>query len=207
MNFFKQSTVVFFLTFSVLYGFSQSNTDNEKQILNSSTLSKQFDYVIKKSGDFVGSNGTTYEAVKKSWLFILKRHALDSLKTVKKNLKNTMIIVDNQTKEIEELKSILSNTKNDLETTNKEKDILKIFGAQMSKSGYKMLMWIIISSLLALLIFFIFRFKNSNAVTKRAKKNLSEIEEEFENHRRIALEREQKVRRQLQDEINKQKGI
>ena len=36
---------------------------------------------------------------------------------------------------------------------------------------------------------------------------LEEIEEEFDDHRRTALEREQKVRRQLQDEINKQKGL
>ena len=32
-----------------------------------------------------------------------------------------------------------------------------------------------------------------------------EVEEEYDEHRKKALEREQKVRRQLQDEINKQK--
>ena len=42
-------------------------------------------------------------------------------------------------------------------------------------------------------------------MTKDAKRALSEMEEEFEEHRKTALEREQKVRRQLQDEINKQK--
>jgi hypothetical protein len=31
------------------------------------------------------------------------------------------------------------------------------------------------------------------------------LDEEFETHRKTALEREQKVRRQLQDELNKQK--
>ena len=44
------------------------------------------------------------------------------------------------------------------------------------------------------------------SVTKAAKKSLEDTELEFEEHRRVALEREQKVRRQLQDEINKQKG-
>ena len=34
---------------------------------------------------------------------------------------------------------------------------------------------------------------------------VDQVEEEFDEHRRTALEREQKVRRQLQDEINKQK--
>jgi len=77
---------------------------------------------------------------------------------------------------------------------------------QMSKSGYNMLMWIIIAGLLALLVLFIYKFKNSNSVTKQAKNALAEIEEEFEEHRKVALEREQKVRRQLQDELNKQKS-
>lgn len=67
-------------------------------------------------------------------------------------------------------------------------------------------MWSIIGGLFVLLLFFIYKFKNSNAVTKQAKKSLEETEEEFEEHRKIALEREQKVRRQLQDEINKQKN-
>jgi hypothetical protein len=66
-------------------------------------------------------------------------------------------------------------------------------------------MWSIIGALLALLIFFVYKFNNSNVVTKEAKLALSEMEEEFEEHRKVALEREQKVRRQLQDEINKQK--
>jgi hypothetical protein len=66
-------------------------------------------------------------------------------------------------------------------------------------------MWSIIGALLALLIFFVYKFNNSNVVTKEAKLALAEMEEEFEEHRKVALEREQKVRRQLQDEINKQK--
>jgi len=83
---------------------------------------------------------------------------------------------------------------------------LSLFGLQMSKTGYNALMWSIIAALLALLLVFIFRFKNSNSITKAAKLKLSETEEEFEEHRRNALEREQKVRRQLQDEINKNRN-
>ncbi len=52
---------------------------------------------------------------------------------------------------------------------------------------------------------FIGRFKQSNSITKDIKNRLKETEEEFDNHRKVALEREQKVRRQLQDELNKQK--
>jgi hypothetical protein len=82
---------------------------------------------------------------------------------------------------------------------------MALFGMQMSKGGYNALMWTIIAALFALLLLFIYKFKNSNSVTKQAKKVLLETEEEYEEYRRNALEREQKVRRQLQDELNKQK--
>jgi len=43
-------------------------------------------------------------------------------------------------------------------------------------------------------------------LTKRAERNLKDIEIEYEQYRKKALEREQKLRRALQDEINKQRN-
>ena len=83
---------------------------------------------------------------------------------------------------------------------------MSLAGMQLSKTSYNIVMWSIIAGLFVLLLIFIFKFKNSNSVTRTAKNSLADLEQEFEEHRRVALEREQKVRRQLQDEINKQKG-
>ncbi|WP_136481439.1 tRNA (guanine-N1)-methyltransferase [Cognatitamlana onchidii] len=190
--------VIFTFTLS-LNTFSQSETEN-KPSLNSGTINSQFDYVIRKSGKY-----QEYKVVKQTWLYTLKAHVLDSLKAVHKDLSETQAVVKKQADEISNLKENLSNTQTDLDKTNTEKDSITLFGAQMSKTNYKVLMWVIIAALLALLLFFIYKFKNSNDITREAKQNLAEIEEEFEDHRRTALEREQKVRRQLQDEINKQK--
>ena len=130
---------------------------------------------------------------------------MDSLKAIQSDLKNTQATVDSQAKEISDLKNNLTSTQSTLDFTNKEKDSMSLFGIQMSKSGYNILLWGIIGILLALLGFFIYKFKNSNTITKESKKALADIELEFEEHRKVALEREQKVRRQLQDELNKQK--
>lgn len=177
-------------------------TDEEEKLsLNSGSLDNQFEFVIQRSNNY-----QEYKVVKKTWLYSLKAHTLDSLKAINKNLVDTQAIVDNQNKEITKLKSSLSNTQESLDETNLEKDSMSLFGLQMSKSGYNTLLWSIIGALLALLLLFIYRYKNSNAVTKEAQTALSETEEEFEDHRRVALEREQKVRRQLQDELNKHKN-
>jgi len=75
----------------------------------------------------------------------------------------------------------------------------------MTKSAYNSLLWSLIIGLILLLVLFIFKFKNSNTITKQANLLLVETEEEFDTFRARSLEREQKVRRELQDEINKHK--
>lgn len=199
MNFIKHATYLVFL-FSITT-FSQTNeVDDDKLSLNSGTIDNQFEYVIRRSNNY-----QDYKVIKKVWLYALKAHTIDSLNAVHKDLIDIKAVVTNQAKEITDLKLKLTETKNNLENTNLEKDSMSLFALQMSKSGYSLLMWSIIIGLFTILLFFIYKFKNSNAVTKLTKKSLIDIEEEFEEHRRIALEREQKVRRELQDEINKNK--
>ncbi|WP_412985468.1 tRNA (guanine-N1)-methyltransferase [Pontimicrobium sp. IMCC45349] len=202
MKFFKLS-VLLLLTVTLHTSIQAQNTASEtdKLSLNEGTIDNQFDYVIKKSNRY-----QEFKVVKQTWLHTLKAHTLDSLKAIKKQLNDTKAVVTTQQEEIDTLKNNLSTTQTTLDNTNKEKDSMALFGMQMSKGGYNTLMWSIIAGLLALLMLFIYKFKSSNAVTKAAKKSLAETELEFEEHRRVALEREQKVRRQLQDEINKHKN-
>lgn len=190
------------LFFVVANAQESSTEDDDKLSLTEGTIDNQFEYVIQKSYNY-----QEYKNVKKTWLYQLKAHTLDSLKAIQNNLTRTQNTVDSLVQEITTLKSNLSETKTTLAETNEEKDNMALFGLQMSKSNYNVLMWSIIGGLFALLLLFIYKYRNSNSVTKLAKKSLVETEEEFEEHRRTALEREQKVRRQLQDEINKQKSI
>lgn len=181
--------------------------DNETQSINEGTINDQFEFILRKSGNFKGTNGQQYEAVSRNMLLALQSNAIDSLKTLQNKLDTSNSTIQTQQKEIDDLKSNLGNTQSTLDATNKEKNNMSLLGLQMSKTSYNILMWAIVGGLLTLLLIFIFKFKNSNSVTKAAQKALAETEEEFEEHRRTALEREQKVRRQLQDELNKQKGI
>lgn len=180
--------------------------EDDNLSLNDGTIDNQFEYILKKSGNFRGTNGLMYEAVKRNDLLTLKSNTIDSLKTTYAKLNSSEKTVDSQRKEIEDLENELKNTQNILQVTNEEKNSMSLFGMQMGKASYNILMWTIIGVLMVLLLFFIYKFKNSNSLTKDAKFKLEEVETEFEEHRRTALEREQKVRRQLQDEINKGKA-
>ena len=196
------------LTLLLIFGSSSifAQETQKKQSINEGSIDDQFEYVLKKSYNFRGTNGQMYENVKRSMLLSLQAHTRDSINTLKNKLDNTNKVVSTQQKEINDLKNNLTKTQDTLDATNTEKDSMSLLGVQMSKTNYNLLMWLVIIGLLALLLIFIYKFKNSNVITKAAKNALSEVEEEFEEHRRTALEREQKVRRQLQDELNKQKG-
>lgn len=207
MKYFKISTILLVLLIgSTTMHAQEDSTQTQELSLSDGTIDNQFEYVIQKSNRYKDSNGRIYKVVRREWLFTLKSNTLDSIKAIQNQLDQTNQTITTQRNEIDGLQTNLRSTQDTLANTNKEKDSMALFGFQMSKGAYNILLWSVIAALLGLLIFFIYKFKNSNAITKASKKSLMEIETEFEEHRRVALEREQKVRRQLQDEINKQKG-
>ena len=205
MNFFKTFLITALTLLLCSTTNAQVNNDEENLSLNSGTIDNQFEYVFRKSGNFKGTKGQKYEAVKQAWLLKLKANVLDSLKTTYQELDKTQVVVTTQANTIESLNSELSGTKEELTNTIAQKDSMELFGMPMTKPNYSLTLWSIVGVLSALLLFFIYKYKSSNSITKQANTSLAEIEEEFEEHRRNALEREQKVRRQLQDMINEQK--
>jgi hypothetical protein len=204
MNFVKPITL--FILLCTLSTFSQNaNSEDDKLSLDKGPLDNQFEYVMTKSSGWTDGSGQNYRVIKTFWLTQLKANALDSLQLIKKDLVSSNMTVKAQSQEIEDLKTSLTNIQNTLNETKDEKNNISLLGAQMSKGGYSALVWSIIGLLIVLLLFFIYKFKNSNVLTKNAKQTLQDLEDEFEEHRKTAVEREQKIRRQLLDEINKQK--
>jgi len=197
-----RSLVAFtFVVFISLSSFAQTESSQEpKPSLDGGTLESQFDYLYRKSSSY-----QEYKVVKKTSYQKIKGNVLDSLSSIKKELGDTKKIVDVQASEITNLKDDLKITNDNLSAVTKEKDNIKFLGMPMTKSAYNSLLWTIIFSLVALLLFFIFRFRSSNSITTQAQDLLADTEKEFEAYKAKALEREQKVRRELQDELNKQK--
>tara|TARA_R110002012_G_scaffold256041_3_gene436101 strand:- start:552 stop:1121 length:570 start_codon:yes stop_codon:yes gene_type:complete len=180
--------------------------DTKELSLDKSPISGQFEYVITESNSWRDGTGKSYEIIKRKNIETLKAHTLDTLNVLKSEIKKSKVEIDRQNREIKALKANLTSTKKDLVSTTEEKDSISFLGMPMSKAGYSTMFFVIIALLIALCLFFAFQFKRSNMVTKEAKHKLVEVETEYEDHRRNAVEREQKVRRQLQDEINKNKG-
>jgi len=76
----------------------------------------------------------------------------------------------------------------------------------MSKKNYNLILWSIVLLLLLGLCYYIYKYNNNKHLTKKAQNSLTEIEQELTAYRKRSLENEQKLRRKLQDEINKQRN-
>ena len=183
--------------FMICFG-AAAQEEGEKLSLETGTLSQQFDYVMEESNRY-----QEYKVVKIEFLNKLKSHVLDSMKAVRNELAAAREMIANQKNDIQQLQTDLKDVNDRLEAVNTEKDNIDFLGVPMKKGGYKSIMWVIIAVLLALLLFFIYQFNRSNAVTVQTRKTLTETQEEFETHRKNAREREQKLKRELQDELNK----
>lgn len=196
---------LFLSLFVLAISFAQETPTHKINSLNEGSLEEQFDYISRISSNY-NDQGKRYEVVNRIYFESLKANVIDSIKVLENQISESNKIIETQEKSNSAIQNELKNTKALLQKTDSEKDKIALFGMQLSKGLYNVLLWSIIGVLLLLLFTFIYKFKSSNSITKAAKKSLEETEHEFEEHRRVALEREQKVRRQLQDEINKQKG-
>lgn len=115
--------------------------------------------------------------------------------------------IQSQDAQVQSLKKELSGLNTELTDLQNEKDEIQFLGISLTKSAYNALVWSIIGVLVILLLFFIFKFNRSNLLTKEAKQNLKNLDADYENYKRIALEKQQKLGRQLQDEKNKNQKL
>jgi preprotein translocase subunit SecF len=171
---------------------------SQEEIEVSNSVEIQFDDIYRTSTTY-----QTYKVIGKDRYQLLKKNVLDSLKDAKSLITEKERLLKIEIDNIKQTKNLLSKTQIELETANKKENSISLFGTQLSKTSYNLLLWSIIVITILALFYFIFKFSQSNMLTKEAKNNLLDVEQEFEEHRKKSIEREQKLRRQLQDEVNK----
>jgi hypothetical protein len=194
-----------FLGFALLtMGLVWSQETEPEPSLDGGTIESQFEFLYKKSGNY-NAEGRRYEVVRKIQLDKLRDNVLDSLSSVRLKISELNGTIARQEGTIADLNGKLENTSSQLTEVTEEKDSMSFLGAQISKISYNLILWTIIAVLLLFFLLFVYKFRRSNVLTQEAKVKLGDLEAEYEEHRRKALEREQRISRQLQDEINKYK--
>lgn len=190
---------IYSIIFILLISFTSNSQVVKKDTL---TISEQFDRIYR-----ISSSYQEYKVVKKTTYKNLKTNVLDSIKILEKEfeLKSNSNIILNDS--LQEVKKVLDILDTDMKLMINTKNSISLFGFQINKSTYSLVVWGLIILLVIVLLYFVFQYKNSSVITSEAKSNMIEAEEELAIFKKKSLEREQKLRRQLQDEINKQRGV
>jgi hypothetical protein len=183
-------TVCFFSLYGSLFA-------QEEGSLNSGTISSQFDYLNSASNNY-----QEFKVVKKANLDKIRKNVTDSLNVFKDQL--TTINVDLKLKQdqIARLESEVAQVQDQLQKAEEARDSFSFLGIPIHKSAYSSLMWTIVFGLLGAFLFFLYQYSQSHKVISKARKDLEETREEFDQHRKNTLERERKLKRELVDALN-----
>ncbi len=179
-----------------------NNQNTQRPSLDSGSIASQFNYMLKKSSRY-----QDYKVIKEKWLNKFEAHVQDTLHALRKEIKGAYTKNDNLDAQIVELKAHVEELQQKLDSTIHEKNSMRLLGMRVTKSSYSTIMWLLVFFLLIAAAVCFMLFKRSNVVTVETKNTLKEVREEFDQHRKNALVREQKLARKLQDEVIKNKNI
>ena len=178
------------------------DTFSQKTTNDTLSLSKQFEQAYRRSSSY-----KDFKVIRKSTFQNLKKNTLDSIKIIDEKLK---IESQKNTRLEQEINSVAKiRLEQDLELSEAilEKNTIYFVGLKLRKNTFKIIIWSIFLILIILICYFAYKLKDGIKITSQAKKELTSVEKGFNSYKKKSLVRDQKLRRQLQDEINKQRGI
>ena len=165
---------------------------------SASSIESQFDKILDGATQY-----QDYKVIKKSLVMEFRESLAKYVSEANAELEKTQNEVALQRKEIDQLKLELAEVKENLTTARNQKNTIDFIGMTFEKSTFRMIFWLVAGGLGILLLTFIFLFTRSSSLILHVKKVLRDTEEEFSDYKKYALKKEQKLHRQLQDELNK----
>lgn len=193
--------LIAFISSGNVFGQSTVKREPPKGSLTSGTIDSQFIYLyaISRTQDGI-------EHVRHANLERIRKNVADTIKALTKEITELKAKDGNQQAAVDAMTDSLSQVRANLETAQREKDSFSFIGISLQKSTYSLMMWGIVLILAIALTFYVYRHNQSHVVTKDTKKAIEQLQAEFDQHRKKAMEKEQKLKRQLQDELNKRMG-
>lgn len=194
----KSLLVTFFLLVFSILTYSQTGQPPVKGSLTRGTIDSQFVYLNN-----VSNSWEDFKVIRRTNLDLIRKNVADSLSQLRARIQEVSSSVAEQQNQISTLKDSLSFMQQELQIATDNQDSVSMLGLSLRRSTYGVLFIAVVSLLVILLIIYIYRFNRSNIDTRDAKKAYEDLHTEFDQHRKRAMEKEQKLMRQLQDEINR----
>lgn len=195
----KRATLVTLIAclFLSTLAFAQEEDETKKNSLDSGSISSQFDYINSVSNSF-----QEYKVVKKTNLDQFRENVLDSIQGYQEQVLVLKQEISEKQAKIEGLNQEMEVNQAELEQAIADRDSFSFLGMPIHKNAYNSIMWLIVAGLGGALLFFVFQYTQSHKIINKARKDLEDTTEEFEQHRKNTLDRERKLKRELVDALN-----
>ncbi|MDN6280853.1 MAG: hypothetical protein L0J45_07600 [Psychroflexus sp.] len=160
---------------------------------------QDFKELIKKSNNF-----KEYKVIEKVKINAVERKVSREIESLVTDITELNETIESKDQLIESHESDIGKLKAQVDKLQNQQNEIKLLGSMpLTKANYKIIMWSVITVLILLLLFFIFKFRRGHLINSEIKDNLNNLEQEFDSYKHNALEKQQRLGRQLQDEKNK----
>jgi len=162
------------------------------------TLRGSFDQMVSTSNNY-----QEFKVVKRTKLNAFIREVQDSINIVQKDLNAEIKNTRGLRSEVKTLNDTIANKENQILQLSADRDNINTVGMSMNKESFSTAMWVALMALLGLLIVLFFRSKSVSSTLRSTKGSLGEMEAELATVKKKALEREQELKREVQNYVNK----
>lgn len=161
------------------------------------TLEEKWESMLEKAETY-----QHYKVIKKTDLKDVWKSVQDSIVRFKTELVQERKKITGQQAQIESLQKEVTDLKSRLNSITKEKDSMTFMGGQVDKYSYASALWVIIAIVAIGCGILFFLFQNAHRVTRQKIKKYEDLFTEFEEHKKLNLEKERKLKRELQTQVN-----
>ncbi|MCS4225090.1 hypothetical protein [Sphingobacterium sp. BIGb0165] len=166
--------------------------------LRKGSLANQFDHL-----NYISKNNYDFKMVRKTNLDIVKKNVVDTVAKLRKEINTLKSSSSNYTSNTKNLQDSIQLLKDQLAQEQQKTDSFSFLGINTSKGLYSTVVWTIIGVLAVATFIFLFSYRKAKVDTVEFQKTAEQSQEEFATFRKKAMEKEQLLKRQLQDELNK----
>lgn len=172
--------------------------ENKENTSEDLTIQGQFSTLYRVSTSY-NERGVPYRVVKFELIKELQKSVADSLKIYYTQDDAHQATVNDLNNKLEVKTVEAERTRAELDEALLANNSISVFGNYVAINTYRSVMWIVHIVLAALVVILFMMFKRGSLQVRDTKKQLKELQEEYEGHRKNALTREQKLARELMD--------
>jgi uncharacterized membrane-anchored protein YhcB (DUF1043 family) len=178
---------------------AQDNATEEETATEpvATTLNEQFVQLKESSNTY-----NNFKIIRETRLDAFWVGVIDSIGATKEQLQFTQTKVNELQKELEGIKKDMAAKDKELAAHQHATTHISVLGIDVLKENFIYTFWGVISFLVLALLIIGYRFKENNRVTATTRKENSTLKEEMEEFKKRSLEKEKKLRRELQTERN-----